>query len=50
MKTNIYLSYDDAVEAVAGDKSVTVKATSLDQVMYVRLLHAHTVFFCFTKA
>lgn len=33
MKTDIYLSYNDAIEA-AGE-GVTVKATSLDQVMYV---------------
>jgi hypothetical protein len=33
MKTDIYLSYADAVDAAGG---ASVKATSLDQVMYVR--------------
>jgi hypothetical protein len=36
MKSDIYLSYADAQEAANG--GATVKATSLDQVMYVRII------------
>ena len=40
MKTDLYLSYSDAIEAVSGAKGVAVKATSLDQVMCVFVVNA----------
>lgn len=38
METNIYMSYVEANEAAANNEGVTVKATSLDQVMYPLIL------------